>query len=173
MQNSPIVLIQPKNVINVKSAFPISPNFVNFSLPVATEGQTVFTLPSYPILTGLFSLNIDGVAQDPLNGDYTVNGNILTITNNTLITTDRLAGFYQVMSSAVNPSILSYRSFYFQATQGQNQFNIGFVPKAIIYIAVNGIIQSAGNGDYIIDGAIITLSQGLNAGDNFFGLAIQ
>jgi len=168
--NDGIVVINEQKEINVESAFPIFPNFVNFSLLATINGQTIFTLPSYPVLTGLFSLNINGVAQDPLNGDYTISGNTLTV-NAVLTAGDKLAGFYQEMSSAVNPSALNYRTFFFVATQGQTVFNIGFVPQAIIYVAVNGVVEST--NDFSLSGSVITMTQGLNAGDNFFGLAIQ
>ena len=169
--NPGIVLIKNNNNILVESAFPIFPNFNPFSILAITNGQTVFTLPSYPIMTALFILNINGVVQDQLNGDFTINGNVLTV-NASLIIGDKLSGFYQAMSSAVNPSVLSYRSFFATATQNQTQFNIGFVPKSIIYVSVNGILQSLQNGDYSINNQTITMSSGLNAGDRFFGLAI-
>ena len=166
-----LILLKEQKTVQVQSAFPIFPNFQNFSILATTNGQTIFTLPSYPVLTALFVLNINGVLQDPLNGDFTVNGNILTV-NAVLSIGDKLAGFFQAMSSAINPSVLSYRSFFFTATQGQTQFNIGFIPTSIIYISVNGVLESLQNGDYTQNGAIITMSQGLNAGDKFFGLAI-
>lgn len=165
-----ITVIRRPQIIKVKSAFPIFPNFVNFSIKATSNGQTVFTLSSYPILTGLFSLNINGVMQDELNGDFTVNGNVV-ILNANLSIDDKVSGFYQEMSSSINPSYLSYRTFFYIATQGQTVFPIGFVPQNLIYIAVNGVIQST--TDYSISGQNITLNQGLNAGDNFFGLAIQ
>ena len=171
MENSGVVLVKENKIINVQSAFPIFPNFQNFSILATSNGQTVFTLPSYPVLTALLVLNINGVIQDPLNGDFTIKGHLLTV-NASLVIGDKLAGFYQAMSSAINPAILSYRSFFFTATQNQTQFNIGFVPTNIIYISVNGILQSLANGDYTQNGAIITMSSGLNAGDRFFGLAI-
>jgi hypothetical protein len=171
MANEGIVIIKRDNIIKVKSAFPIFPNFQNFSL-IATGGQTVFTLPAYPILTGLFSLNINGTMQDELNGDYTISGNVLTV-NAVLSAGDKLAGFFQAMSQNLNPSVLNYRTFFFTATQGQTIFNIGFIPTAIIYVAVNGTIQAVGEGDYTVNGALITMSAGLNAGDKFFGLATQ
>ena len=166
-----ITIIRRPKIIKVKSAFPIFPNFVNFSIRAISGGQTIFTLPSYPILTGLFSLNINGVTQDELNGDFTINGNIVTLATTTLEIGDKVAGFFQEMSSAINPQNLSYRTFFQIAIQGQTQFNIGFVPQNILYIAINGVVQST--TDYSISGQIITLNDSLNAGDNFFGLAIQ
>ena len=159
-------------MINVTSAFPIFPNFQNFSILATTNGQTSFTLPSYPVLTALIVVNINGAMQDALNGDYTINGNILTV-NASLNIGDKVAGFYQALSSAISPSTLSYRSFFFTATQGQQVFNLGFLPKTIIYIAVNGILQSITAGNYVQNGQTITMSVGLNAGDAFFGLATQ
>lgn len=165
-----VVLVKEQKIIQVQSAFPILPSFVNFSLLATQNGQTVFTLPGFPVLSGLFSLNINGVTQDPLHGDYTINGNILTV-NASLTVGDKVAGFYQQMAPGVNPSILNYRTFFMVALQGQTVFSIGFVPQTILYIAVNGVIQST--NDYGVSGQNITLSQALNAGDNFFGLAIQ
>lgn len=169
MQNPGVVLVKENKIIHVQSAFPIMPTFQNFSLFATSNGQTIFTLPGFPVLTGLFSLNINGVAQDPLNGDFTINGNILTVNANLSIG-DKLAGFFQQMASNINPTVLSYRTFYFVATQGQAAFNIGFVPQYLLYISVNGVLEST--SDYTINGSTITMSQGLNAGDNFFGLAI-
>lgn len=167
-----ITIIKRPQVIQVKSAFPIFPEFQNFS-EVATENdQTIFTLPANPILTGLSSFNINGVVQDPLNGDYTISGNTLTL-NPGINIGDKVAGFFQVMSQISNPTVNNYRTFFLVATQGQTQFNIGFVPTAVIYIAINGIIQSQGDGDFTVNGQIITTSQGLDDGDKFFGLAIQ
>lgn len=170
MENPGIVLVKEQKIIHVQSAFPILPTFQNFSLLATSNGQTVFTLPGYPVLSGLFSLNFNGVTQDPLNGDFLINGNILTF-NGTTVIGDKLAGFYQQMSSNINPAILNYRTFFFIATQGQTQFNIGFIPQVVLYISVNGVLEST--TDYTQSGAIVTLTQGLNAGDNFFGLAIQ
>lgn len=166
-----VILVNEQLKVFVQSAFPIFPNFTNFSILTTSNGQTVFTLPGYPVLTALFSLNINGVTQDPLNGDFTVNGNVLTV-NASLSVGDKLAGFYQAMSSAINPAILNYRSFFQLATQGQTQFNIGYLPQSVIYIAINGILQSIQNGDYTIDGPVITFSSGLNLNDRVFGLTI-
>lgn len=171
MENPGVVLVAERKIIQVQSAFPIFPNFQNFSILTSSNGQTVFTLPNYPILTGLFSMNINGVTQDPLNGDFTVNGNILTV-NASLVIGDKVAGFYQQMSSGISPAIMGYRTFFFVATQNQINFNIGFYPQAIIYIAVNGIVQSLQNGDYTVNGSVVSMSVGLNAGDRFFGLAL-
>ena len=170
MENPGIVLVKEQKIIHVQSAFPILPTFQNFSLLATSNGQTVFTLPGYPVLSGLFSLNFNGVTQDPLNGDFTVNGNILTF-NGTTVIGDKLAGFYQQMSSNINPSLMNYRTFFFVATQGQTVFSIGFIPQVLLYISVNGVLESV--NDYTISGQNITMSQGLNYGDNFFGLAIQ
>ena len=170
MQNPGVVLVKEQKIIHVQSAFPILPTFQNFSLLATSNGQTVFTLPGYPVLSGLFSLNFNGVTQDPLNGDFTVNGNILTF-NGTTVIGDKLAGFYQQMSSNINPSLMNYRTFFFVATQGQTVFSIGFIPQVLLYISVNGVLESV--NDYTISGQNITMSQGLNYGDNFFGLAIQ
>ncbi len=172
MNNSGLIIIRRPNIIQVQSAFPIFPNFQNFSIVVPVDGQKVFTLPSYPILTGLISVNIDGVTQDPLSGDFTVNGNILTM-NADLIAGQKIAGFYQAMAANVSPNVLSYRNFFITAIQDQQIFDIGFVPKQLIYIAINGTIQSAQDGDYTVSGQNVTMSQVLDAGDKFFGLAIQ
>lgn len=167
-----ITIIRRPQVIQVKSAFPIFPKFQNFSFIVGTNGQTEFTLPSNPVLTGLIVVNTDGITQDPLNGDYTVVGNTL-IMNPSLLAGQKVAGFYQVQSpSNVPPLNLGYATFFTVAIQGQTQFNIGFLPQAIIYVSVNGTLQAVGDGDYTINGQIITMSQGLNYGDKFFGLAV-
>jgi len=171
MTTQGITIIRRPQIINVKSAFPIFPNFVNFSIKALNNGQTQFTLPSYPILSGLFSLNYNGAQQDELNGDFTVNGNIVTINSDTVLEGDKIAGFYQEMSSAINPANLSYRTFFYTAIQGQTVFNIGFIPQNLLFIAINGIVQPT--SAYTISGQNITLTGGLNAGDNFFGLAIQ
>lgn len=166
-----ITIVRRPQVISVKSAFPIFPAFINFSILATLNGQTLFTLPSYPILTGLFVLNINGVAQDELSGDFTVNGNVITVNATNIEVGDKISGFYQEMSSSINPANLSYRTFFDVAIQNQTVFNLGFMPTNIIYIAVNGIVQAT--TDYTISGQYVTLTQGLNAGDNFFGLAIQ
>lgn len=168
--NNGVNVIQKKTTISVQSAFPIIPQFQNFSLLATSNGQVNFTLPSFPILSGLFFMNINGAAQDPLAGDFTINGNIMSVNANLSIG-DKLAGFYQQMASNINPTVMNYRTFFFVATQGQTQFNIGFTPQVILYISVNGVVEST--NDYSQSSGIVTLTQGLNVGDNFFGLAIQ
>lgn len=164
-----VVLVIEQKVINVQSAFPIFPSFQNFSI-VGTQAQTVFILPSYPVLSGMFILNINGVMQDPLNGDYTVNGDVVTLDAGVNLG-DKVAGFYQEMAANMNPAVLNYATFFFTATQGQTTFNLGFVPTSFLYIAVNGVFLSA--NQYAQNGPNIILTQALNAGDKFLGLATK
>ena len=169
--NPPVVIVKEQNVIYVQSAFPIMPKYQNFSALATINGQTIFTLPSYPVLTGLISVNINGVTQDPLNGDYTVYGNLITV-NYALTVGDKVSGFYQVLSSQAPPTIGGYATFFFTASLGQQTFNIGFPFSGVIYVSVNGTLQAIGEGDYSINGQFITMSQPLNAGDKFFGLVV-
>lgn len=169
--NQGIRIINEKKEIYVQSAFPIFPSFQNFSVLATTNGQGSFTLPSNPVLTGLFSLNKNGTEQDELAGDFTVSGNLVTVNDSNVFIGDKWSGFYQQMASNVNPAFVNYRTFFYVATQGQISFTLSFIPKAIIYISVNGVIEST--NDYSISGGIITLTSPLNFGDNFFGLAIQ
>lgn len=167
-----VVLVLEQKIVNVQSAFPIMPQYQNFSIVATIPGQTQFALPSYPILTGLFQLNINGVTQDILNGDFTVNGNIVTLDGGVNVG-DKIAGFYQVLQSNISNAVGSYRSYFAVATQGQTVFLIGFVPNAVLYVAVNGVVQSLGDGDYTLNGQYITLNAGLNSGDKFLVLALQ
>ena len=51
--------------------------FLPFSVTATTNGQTVFTLPY--TYTSIICLFIMGTGQDPIAGDYTVNGNVVTL----------------------------------------------------------------------------------------------
>lgn len=167
-----IAIIKRPQIIQVKSSFPIFPNFKNFSDIVTVDGQTQFTLAAYPLLSGLMIVNIDGVMQDALNGDFTVNGNILTL-NASLVAGQKVAGFFQAMSPDINPLVMNYRSFFYLATAGQTVFNLGFAPQALLYVAINGTLQSAQDGDYTLVGQVLTVSQALDLNDKLFGLAVQ
>lgn len=167
-----ITIIKRPQVIQVKSSFPIFPNFQPFSDVLTENGTTEFTLPAYPLLSGMMIVNIDGVMQDPLNGDFTVNGNTLII-NASLVIGQKVAGFFQAMSPDINPLVLNYRSFFFLATAGQTIFNLGFTPQALIYVAINGTLQTVMDQDYTLSGQVLTVSEPLNLNDKLFGLAIQ
>ncbi len=169
--NPGVVIIQQQNIIEAVSQFPILPQYRNFSAVATVDGQTDFTLPDYPVLTGIMDVNINGAAQDPLSGDYTVSGNILTL-NPGIDAGDKVYGFYQDMSPVVNPTVLNFAYFFFiVAIQGQTIFTLDFQPSPLIYVAVNGVIQD--NEDYTLDGYSLTIGEGLDIGDKLYGVGIQ
>lgn len=176
-----ITIIKKSEIIRVQSSFPILPQYSNYSFTVSFPNQTAFTLPSYPNTVGLFVMTVNGVMQNPLIGDYTVNG--LTLTYNPgsspLNVNDVVAGFYQVQSPINNPAIMNYRQFYFEVgvtpgtVAGQRAFTLPSVASLMILVSVNGTSQNQLNGDFTIVGNVLTLSQGLNLNDNLFGIYIQ
>ena len=54
-------------------------NFQQFSIIATTPGQTVFTLPSNPIL--ILLCTIQGISQSQLAGDFTLSGNVITFSS--------------------------------------------------------------------------------------------
>lgn len=60
--------------------------------------------------------------------------------------------------------------FAFVATEGQTEFVLNSTPSQLIFVAINGAVQSVVKGDYTIDEDTITLDEGVNAGDNVVGV---
>ena len=66
---------------------------------------------------------------------------------------------------------IKFKDFTFTATEGQTVFTLSTTPVSpMILIWVNGTGQDLAAGDYSIVGKVITLSEGLNAGDKLFGV---
>lgn len=159
------------NIIKVYSRFPIEPKFQPFFF-TATQGQVQFVLPSYPTTDGMLSVCINGVAQNSLNGDFTINGLTLTM-NAQLDNGDQVSGFYMVKSPINNPAILNYRQFYFDATAGQQNFTLLSLPAIMVLVSINGTSQSQQNGDYTVNGLVLRTSAPLNLHDKLFGVYIE
>ena len=67
----------------------------------------------------------------------------------------------------------NYQAFHFFATQGQTVFPLGYYFGQVVWAAINGTLQSPLANDFTVtSGNTITTSQGLNAGDEFFGMVI-
>lgn len=64
------------------------------------------------------------------------------------------------------------RDFSFTATQGQTVFELPSDAKAngLINVVINGTMQNQAGGDFTIEGNILTLSEGVDAGDTVYGL---
>lgn len=82
---SVIIKQEPKQLILQPLPFPqiiikgvqMPANIKPFSLVTIQNGQTVFTLPyTYSVIICLF---IMGTGQDPIAGDYSLSGNIVTL----------------------------------------------------------------------------------------------
>jgi hypothetical protein len=80
-----------------------------------------------------------------------------------------IQGSYDNIASQIN--MTKYRPFLFTATQDQTQFVLDFTPQSVIWLAINGAIQSSQQGDFSLVGNTITTNEGLNAGNKLFGLA--
>lgn len=169
--NPGIVIVNQQKVIEAISQFPILPQYKNFSLVATSEGQTQFTLNDYPVLTGILSVNLNGIAQDPLNGDYTIVNNILTMSPGVSLG-DKVAGFYQVMAPVVGANVLNFASYYeLVADADKTIFTLSFQPNPIVYVAVNGIVQDI--HDYTISGYTLTLNSGLDIDDKLYVVGIN
>ncbi len=171
MSNSGVVIVQQQNIIKAVSQFPILPQYQNFSFTAESDGQTEFPLANSPVLTGVMSVFINGVAQDPLNGDYTVAIDVLVIGAPGLDEGDRVFGFYQIMSPAANNPDLNFESFFIEAIQDQSVFTLDFSPSPLIYVAINGVIQAPTS--YTVDGYDITFDEGLDLDDKVYGVGIN
>jgi hypothetical protein len=62
----------------------------------ATEGQTVFVLPSYALM--IICLFVSGLGQDGLNADFSLEGNTITL-NEGIPVGYRVYGTYQELPS--------------------------------------------------------------------------
>lgn len=169
--NPGILLLQEQKVIQAVSEFPILPKYRNFSQIATVNGQTQFTLTDYPVLSGIVSVNINGVAQDPLNGDYTIVNNILTL-NPGIDLGDRVSGFYQILSPVVNANAMNFSSYFeLVTTLGKTVFSLNFQPNPIIYVAVNGVVLNS--TQYTTEGYLLTLNTGLAINDKLYVVGIN
>ncbi|MBW1812141.1 MAG: hypothetical protein JRJ39_00335 [Deltaproteobacteria bacterium] len=91
--NRPVKIVRTTGIIKIVSTKQTSAIFVPFSF-TATDGQTVFPLPSAAKSGGLFMVSINGAPQDQEGGDYTVSGVTLTFDEG-LDTNDKVYGAYE------------------------------------------------------------------------------
>ena len=91
----PATVIRHPNLVRVTAQVPILHKqiFTPFSF-VALQGQSIFTLPSYALANGMVFLSINGTMQDPVAGDYSINGNALII-GAALDAGDHVYGMYE------------------------------------------------------------------------------
>lgn len=169
--NPGVILIQQRNIVRAVSQFPILPQYQNFSIVADTDGQTEFALENTPVLTGIMAVYINGVAQDPLNGDYTVAGDTLILSSPGIDDGDRVFGYYQILLPAINAPELNFQSFFYQAIQGQSIFTLSFSPNPLVYVAINGVIQDS--EDYILSGHTLTFNADLDLDDKVYGVGIN
>jgi hypothetical protein len=88
-----IVITRPQEVVEItveRRMYPI--NFRDFTF-TATQGQTVFTLPSTPV-DPMILVWINGVGQNMAAGDYTVSGKTITLSEG-VDAGDKIFGVYQ------------------------------------------------------------------------------
>ena len=92
---APVTVIRHPNIVKVTANVPVIHKqlFRSFSL-ISLAGQTVFTLPSYPVTSGLMFCSINGTMQDPIAGDYVIFNNTLTV-NAPLAAGDHLYGIFE------------------------------------------------------------------------------
>ena len=69
-QLQPQIIVKGGSIVEMSAILP-------FSITATSNGQVVFTLPY--MYTTIICLFIMGTGQNPIAGDYTVNGNILTL----------------------------------------------------------------------------------------------
>ncbi len=74
--------------------------------------------------------------------------------------------------AVVGPDINSFvaRPFNFIASAGQTVFPLTRIPVSVIWLAVNGTMQSQLGGDFTVSGNVITMADPLDAGDTVFGI---
>lgn len=99
VRNVGVTVVKNSNVVKVQT-FPLTVqvlvgSIVTFSLTAASDGQTVFTLPSAAKPSGLVMAAINGAVQDQSAGDFTVSGSTLTL-NAGVNAGDKIYGFYEV-----------------------------------------------------------------------------
>lgn len=89
----PVKIIRTSGIVRVVSpkASPLSIQTFTFT---ATQGQTVFTLPSTPVTDGLFIVSINAGPQDQEDGDFTVVGTTLTLAEGVDLN-DKVYGLYE------------------------------------------------------------------------------
>jgi len=95
--NNIVVDVQATNqviqVIPSPTTLNIVTNTMQYLVLTITDGQTQFTLSSIPISFITSLLFLDGVKKQ-YNVDYTIENNILTWLNNTILTTNNLLEIY-------------------------------------------------------------------------------
>jgi hypothetical protein len=71
-------------------------SIIPFTFTATSNNQTVFTLPVTP--TSMVCLFIMGTGQNILGGDYSINGNVITLGSNApkLLIGDTVYGAYQL-----------------------------------------------------------------------------
>ena len=61
--------------------------------------------------------------------------------------------------------------FTFTATvQGQVEFSLPSTPSVIILCCVNGTVQNQEAGDFTVNGKLLYIENGVDIGDNVFGI---
>lgn len=93
--NPAVTVIRHPNIVKVTAQVPILHKqlFKAFSL-VAIQGQSLFELPSFALANGMVFLSINGTMQDPIAGDYSINGDVLLI-GAPLDAGDHIYGMYE------------------------------------------------------------------------------
>lgn len=93
---SRVVTFRRPNVIRVTAQAPIlhPQRFKQFFLVATAQGQTAFTLPSFCKANGMIFLAVNGTGQSPIRGDFSVLGNLLTISSGVDIG-DEVFGTYE------------------------------------------------------------------------------
>lgn len=62
-----------------------------------------------------------------------------------------------------------FNSFYFVATEdGQTEFTFDTPPVSVILLAINGAAQNV--NDFTVEDRLLTLSEGVDAGDHVYGV---
>ena len=95
-QNGAITVKQNSFLQLIIQGFSYMTSILPFSFTATSNNQTVFTLPVNP--TSIVCLFIMGTGQNPLAGDYTISGNVITLGASApkVLIGDQVFGAYQL-----------------------------------------------------------------------------
>lgn len=121
---------------------------------IATNGQSVFNATS-PNIAGTIYVAVNGLIDTPTT-DYSVSGTTLTLSTGVPAGTQVT---WEYFMSGTNP----YQTDAFTATSNQTIFTASKTPLFVMYLTVNGQVQTKGT-DYNMSGSVATLTNGVPAG---------
>lgn len=172
MNNQGLIILRKNTIVQVKSSFPIMPKFKAFSFAASTAGQRQFTLPTYPTGDGLLSAFINGFSQDPLVGDYVIDGQYVTLKTGLAIG-DVFYGLYMEGAPVSSNQPYTFQTFFFNAAAGQTTYTLLSIPLYMLSVVINGTTQSQQAGDFTVNGLNLVINAPQNLGDKVFGVYVR